>query len=216
MGCQLFLYHIKLKVVVTYKIQKGEKLRLYVKGYKKSKKVKWKSSNKKIASISKSGVVTGKKGGTCKITAKIGKKRYKAKIFVLAGERIVYKHNASSKSPSNRHNSVFVTLNINEKNLYIGQSIILKVSGTKRKITWKSSNSKVATVSSKGYVVSKGEGQAVITASYKDSKYIYELDCKITVNPLWMTEKALEAKGLFFIKMSDSVIHIIGQSKKIA
>lgn len=29
-----------------------------------------------------------------------------------------------------------------------------------------------------------------------------------------MTEKALEEKGLFFAKMSDTTIHIIGQSKK--
>lgn len=117
-SCQAATKQVKFKVVVTYKIQKGEKLRLYVKGHKKSKKVKWKSTNKKIASISQSGVVTGKKGGTCKITAKIGKKKYKAKIFVLTGERTVYKHNASPKSPSSRHDSGFVTLNITEK-IYI-------------------------------------------------------------------------------------------------
>lgn len=71
---------VKIKTSTTYKIQKGEKLKLYVKGYKsskKSKKVKWKSSNKKIATVSKKGIVTGKKGGTCKITATVKRRNIK-------------------------------------------------------------------------------------------------------------------------------------------
>ena len=45
---------------------------------KASKSVKWKSSNKKVATVSKSGYVTGKKKGTVKITA-TSKKNKKAK-----------------------------------------------------------------------------------------------------------------------------------------
>jgi uncharacterized protein YjdB len=47
-----------------------------------SSKVTWKSSNKKIATVSKSGKVTGKKVGTCTITAKVGKKSVKCKVTV--------------------------------------------------------------------------------------------------------------------------------------
>lgn len=208
---------VKVKTSTTYKIFKGEKLRLYVKGYKsnkKAKKVKWKSSNKKIATVSKKGVVTGKKGGTCKITATVKKKKYTTKIFVYAGEKTVYEYDEDPEEPTDRYNVDIVTLNADKIDLFIGQSFTLKISGTKNEITWKSSNPKVATVSSKGKVKAINEGKTTITASYEDSKYVYTLKCKITVLPLWMTEKELEEKGLFFAKISDSVIHITGQTQK--
>jgi hypothetical protein len=47
-----------------------------------SSSVTWKSSSKKIATVSKSGTVTGKKVGTCTITATIGKKSVKCKVIV--------------------------------------------------------------------------------------------------------------------------------------
>ena len=54
----------------------GEKTTLKVKKVKPtkaSKKVIWKSSNKKVATISKAGRLKGKKKGSTKITASIGK-----------------------------------------------------------------------------------------------------------------------------------------------
>lgn len=103
--CQAATKQIKIKSTTTYKILKGEKLKLYVKGHKRSKKVKWKSSNKKIATVSKKGVVTGKKGGTCKIIAKLGKKKYKAKIFVIKGERTVYDHDVAPDNSVDRYDT---------------------------------------------------------------------------------------------------------------
>ena len=61
-------------------ISVGEKYKLKVSGT--SKKVKWSSSNKKVAKVSKKGVVTGKKTGKATITAKVGKKKLKCKISV--------------------------------------------------------------------------------------------------------------------------------------
>lgn len=114
--CQAATKQIRFKVTVTYKIQKGEKLKLYVKGHKKSKKVKWKSSNKKIATVSKKGVVTGKKGGTCKITATIGKKKYKVKIFVYAGENKKYEYDESPETPKDRYDDADIEIPDNTEN----------------------------------------------------------------------------------------------------
>ena len=63
---------IYLKATSTTVDIKGKvKVSVYkTKPSKASKSVKWKSSNKKVATVSKSGYVTGKKKGTVKITAK--------------------------------------------------------------------------------------------------------------------------------------------------
>lgn len=58
----------------------GKTVQLKVNNNKK--KVKWSSSNKKVATVSKRGKVTGKKAGKATITAQIGKKKYKCKIIV--------------------------------------------------------------------------------------------------------------------------------------
>ncbi len=72
----------KTKLTIT----KGSKKKLKVKGTKA--KVKWKSSNKKIASVSGKGVVKAKKTGKATITATVkgkGKtKRFTCKVTVVA------------------------------------------------------------------------------------------------------------------------------------
>ena len=68
----------KKKVTITV----GSTVKLKMKNTKK--KVKWSSSKKSVATVSKKGKVTGKKAGTAKITAKIGKKRWQCKVTVKA------------------------------------------------------------------------------------------------------------------------------------
>ena len=63
----------KKKVTLTV----GKTVQLKVKGTKA--KVKWSSSNKKVATVSKKGKVKAKKVGKATITAKIGKRNTVAK-----------------------------------------------------------------------------------------------------------------------------------------
>lgn len=58
----------------------GQFVKLKVKNYKK--KVKWSSSKKKVAEVSKKGVVRAKSAGKAVITAKAGKKAMKCKVTV--------------------------------------------------------------------------------------------------------------------------------------
>lgn len=60
-------------------IRVGRTLALKVRG---ARKVRWKSSNKKIAAVSGKGVVRGRKRGVVTITAKVGKKSYKCRVTV--------------------------------------------------------------------------------------------------------------------------------------
>ena len=59
-----------------------------------------------------------------------------------------------------------VKLNYSSKTLPKGWTLQLKVKGTKKKVkvTWKSSNKKVAKVSKKGIVTAKKKGKVTITA----------------------------------------------------
>lgn len=123
---------------------------------KASKSVKWKSSNKKVATVSKSGYVTGKKKGTVKITA-TSKKNKKAKKTIK-----IKVTNLKAKS---------VTMSKKSANMYPGQKSALKATVKGRTgfynqgVYWKSSNTKIATVDSKGNVTAKAAGKATITAT---------------------------------------------------
>ena len=87
---------------------------------------------------------------------------------------------AASKKPTK------ITLNAASKNLVEGQTFKLKVKSISPKkassaVVWKSSNTKVATVSSKGVVKAKKAGNAVITATSKSNKKV-KAKVKVAVN----------------------------------
>lgn len=70
-----------------------------------------------------------------------------------------------------------VKINKTKASIYVGKTVQLKISGTKKKVTWKSSNKKVATVTSKGKVKGVKKGTAKITATVSKKKYV----CKVTI-----------------------------------
>lgn len=63
-------------------LQVGQSKKLKIKNVTKGKKVKWSSNKKKIATVSKKGVVKAKKNGTCKITAKVSGKKFTCTVKV--------------------------------------------------------------------------------------------------------------------------------------
>ena len=112
-------------------------------------KVSYSSSNKKVATVTKKGVILAKKSGTAKITVKSGKKKVTVKVTV------------AKKAPTGM-NGVPAG-----KTLKKGKSFTMKPkltpSGAEAKITYRSSNKKVATVNAKGKVTAKKAGTATIT-----------------------------------------------------
>lgn len=79
-----------------------------------------------------------------------------------------------------------VKLNKSALSLNVGQSSTLKVSGTKSKVTWSSSNKSIATVSSKGKVTAKQAGSATIKAKVGKKT----LKCKVTVKEQFSATEA--------------------------
>lgn len=98
-----------------------------------------------------------------------------------------------------------VRLNSTTKSLYKGQVYTLKVYGTKKKIKWKSSNSKVVKVNSAGRITAKKAGNAVITAKFSGGS----LRCQVKViNPsikLNRTSVSLSMPGTNTIQLKATV-----------
>ncbi len=138
----------KTKIVLVV----GQTYKLKVSGTKKTPK--WSTSNKKVVSVTKKGVVKGLKKGTATVTAKIGKKRYKCKVTV--------------ESPK---------LSSTKRTVTAGTSFALKLNGTRRTVKWYTSNKKIATVSKKGVVKTLKAGKVNVTAKVGGKKYV----CKVTV-----------------------------------
>ena len=118
---------------------------------------KWKSSDKKIATVSEDGVVKGKKPGKVKITAKAedgSKKTWKITVYEDKVKSV--KISASTK-----------TLDLNGT-----KSVKLKAEASPddaaQEFTWKSSDPSVAKVSSSGKVTAVSVGKAKITATAQD------------------------------------------------
>ena len=124
----------------------------------------WKSSNKKVATVTKKGVVKALKKGTATITVRTANgKKATCKITVPA-------------APTG------VTLNKTKVTLKVGKKLTLKPklkgAGAKTTYTWKSSNKKVVTVTNKGVVKALKKGTATITVTTANGK---KATCRITV-----------------------------------
>ena len=127
-----------------------------------SAKPKWSSSNTKVATVNSKGLVTAKSKGTATITVSVSNKKAKCKITVK---------------------DVVVKLNSTTKKIYVGSSATIKatVTGSKKKVSWKISDNKIATINSNGNsvtVIAKKNGTAYLTATVEKTT----VKCKITVN----------------------------------
>ena len=145
---------------------------LKVSGFAKGDSVTtWKSSNTKVVKVS------GSTNGTCTITA--GKKTGKATITVTLKSGL--KKNITITVQKKAVKTTKITGVAKKVSLKKGKTMILKPAITPltslQKVTYKSNNKKVATVTSKGVIKAKKKGTAVITVR-SGSKTVR---CKITV-----------------------------------
>ena len=89
--------------------------------------------------------------------------------------------------------------------LYVGDQTKVKVNGTSRRVTWTSSNTKVATVKN-GTITAKKQGNAVVTAKVGNQKYT----CKVTVKNQQLSKKSVTLKENHYI-----TIKLIGANHKV-
>lgn len=77
------------------------------------------------------------------------------------------------------------SINRTKATLIKGETLQLKVSGTKKKVSWSSSKKSVASVSSAGKITARGKGTASITARAGNQRFT----CKVTVETPAISKK---------------------------
>ena len=180
--------NFKKKVEVTAKvtlskskatIQKGKTVTLKATVSPSSlsdKSVTWKSSDKKIATVTSKGKVKGVKAGTATITC----------ISNLTGAKATCKVTVG-----------YVSLNKTEVAVKKGKTVTLKAtvypSSLKDKsVTWESSDTKIATVSSAGKVKGVKAGPATITCTSNATGL--STTCKVTVGYVKLDQTEVTVK----------------------
>lgn len=129
----------------------GSSAKLNVKATKGAK-LSYKTSNKKIATIDNRGNIKGRKAGTAKITITAKKSKYKTVKKTITVKVVKQNQKITASNVSLYY----------KKGRYLGAK-------AKTGLTYKSSNSAVVSVNSKGYIVGKKVGTAKIYITAKAS-----------------------------------------------
>ena len=116
--------------------------------------ISWSSSDPKVATVTKRGIVRTKNTGKCRITASIGEKEYVCRLTVI---------------PLAMTRDSLLMVN--------GRQVTLTLNSPEVKAAWSSSDDKIASVDPNGTVQARSYGKCVITAVYKKEK----LTCQVEV-----------------------------------
>ena len=149
-----------------------------------NKKLKYTSSDTKVAEVSASGLVTAKSEGEARIRAAAtdGSDEYAVCYVTVTGKAKV----------------TGITLNQTSATLGRGKKLALKAAispsyASNKKVVWKSANTKVATVDGSGNVTAKAPGRTKITVTSAENSS-YQASCTVTV-PYNITYKLNKGKN---------------------
>ena len=137
----------KIKVAYSAKSSNGKKV-----------KVRFRSSNRRVATVSRNGVIKAKRNGTVKITATgyvKGRKRGKKTVKIKVGKPVT---GISLSGYTYLRAGRTTKLN----------SAVSPSNATNKKIEWSSSNTRAVVVDQNGNITGVGNGSAVITARASD------------------------------------------------
>ena len=149
-----------------------------------NKKLKYTSSDTKVAEVSASGLVTAKSEGEAKIRAAAtdGSDEYAVCYVTVTGKAKV----------------TGITLDRTSAEVKRGEKLTLNVTvspsyASNKKVVWKSANTKIATVDANGSVTAKALGRTKITVTSAENSS-YQASCTVTV-PYKITYKLNKGKN---------------------
>ena len=160
----------------------------------KKKAKKWKSSKPSVATITKSGLLTAVKKGTCRITARKGKKKYTWKVRVEAP-----------------------TLSLKNGRVKVGKSFNLKLNGATKKYKWTVSNPSVLKIKQKGSYKVKLTGLKDGVTTVTASRGPYTVSCNVVVGTGTPEPETLYLNGDVFKQLTrnrtDTAIYVSNISR---
>lgn len=165
---------LKIPTIVMKKVM-GPKMKFRIKLLNHQKgKIKFSSSNKKIATIDKTGLVkTKNKTGKCTLVINVSKGNHKIQYIVNLVVRksckknySLYKYNTAYKYPS-----VSLYKLVPKGKTY---KIKLRHLSKNAKVVYKSNKNKIASVTKKGKVISHKNGRADITVTVEQNGVTYK------------------------------------------
>lgn len=145
-----------------------------------NKEVRWESSNSSVATVSNGRVITKAAGqATIKVTTKDGGYTAACKVTVTGSGGT-----SSSEEPPKTVKAAGISLSQEIATVQSGKGIQLSATVTpstasNKAVTWKTSDSSIATVDSGGYVTALKTGTVTITATSNDGGYSEK--CTLTV-----------------------------------
>ena len=149
-----------------------------------NKKLKYTSSDTKVAEVSASGLVTARSEGEAKIRAAAtdGSDEYAVCYVTVTGKAKV----------------TGITLDRTSAEVKRGEKLTLNVTvspsyASNKKVVWKSANTKIATVDANGSVTAKAPGRTKITVTSVENSS-YQASCTVTV-PYKITYKLNRGKN---------------------
>ena len=149
-----------------------------------NKKLKYTSSDTKVAEVSASGLVTAKSEGEAKIRAAAtdGSDEYAVCYVTVTGKAKVTGITLDRTSAEVKRGEK-LTLNVTVSPSYVSN----------KKVVWKSANTKIATVDANGSVTAKAPGRTKITVTSSENSS-YQASCTVTV-PYKITYKLNKGKN---------------------
>lgn len=149
------------------------------------KTVTWQSSAPNIVSVDGDGVLTATSVGSAVITVTTDDGGKTATCVVTVNEKVIPVTGVSLDKTS---------LTLTEEETYSLTATVAPANATDKSVTWTSSNTAVATVSSAGVVTAVKAGSATISVTTTDGGK--KATCAVTVNPIHVTGVTLNMTSL--------------------
>ena len=152
-----------------------------------NKNVSWQSNATSVVVISPNGLITAKSEGSATITVTSEDGGYTATCRVTVNKKTIAVTGVSLNTTS---------ITLTEGDTYQLTAAVSPLNATNKNVSWQSSVTSVATVSSSGLITAKSEGLTTITATTEDGGYMATCQVSVNKNAILVTGVSLNSNDV--------------------